>query len=83
MKVATNAGSDADVTFSSGSPEKLWPQKKRSAQKPRIDLRKFPRLLLQKFLFQNFVLLRLAQVVVFVVVKSMDKCKSYISGSFS
>ena len=40
VRVATDVGSDADVTLSSGNPEKLLPQKKRPAQRPRFDLRK-------------------------------------------
>ena len=39
-RVATNVGTDADVTLSSGSPEKLLPQKKRPAQRQRIDFSK-------------------------------------------
>ena len=38
--VATNVGTDADVTLSSGSPEKLLPQERRPAQRARIDLSK-------------------------------------------
>ena len=37
---ATYVGMDADVTLSSGSPEKLLPQKKRPAHRPCIDLSK-------------------------------------------
>ena len=40
VRVATNVGTDADVTLSSGSTEKLLPQRKRHAQRPRIDLNK-------------------------------------------
>ena len=40
VRVATNVGTDADVALSSGSPEKLLPQRRRPAQGPRIDLRK-------------------------------------------
>ena len=40
MRVAASVGTDGDVTLSSGSPEKLFSQKKRPAQRPRIDLRK-------------------------------------------
>ena len=39
-RVPTNVGTYADVTSSSGSPEKLLPQKKRPAQRPRIHLSK-------------------------------------------
>ena len=40
VRIAANVESDADVMLSSGSPEKLLPQKKRPAQGPRIDLSK-------------------------------------------
>ena len=40
VKIAANVETDADVTLSSGSPEKLLPQWKRPAQGPRIDLSK-------------------------------------------
>ena len=40
VRIAANVETDADVTLSSGSPEKLLPQRKRSAQGPRIDLSK-------------------------------------------
>ena len=40
VRIAANVEPDADVTFSSGSPEKLLPQRKRPAQGPRIDLNK-------------------------------------------
>ena len=40
MRVATNVGTYADVTLSSWSPQKRLPQKKRPAQRPRIDLSK-------------------------------------------
>ena len=40
MRVAGNIEADADVTLSSGSPEKLLPQRKRHAQGPHIDLSK-------------------------------------------
>ena len=40
VRFAANVGTDADVTLPSGSPEKLLPQKKRPAQRPRIDLSK-------------------------------------------
>ena len=39
-RVAANVGTDADVTLSSRSPEKLLPPKKHPAQRPRIDLGK-------------------------------------------
>ena len=40
VKIAANVEADADVTLSSGSLEKLLPQRKRPAQGPRIDLSK-------------------------------------------
>ena len=40
VRVAANVETDADGTLSSGIPEKLLPQKKRPAQRPRIDLGK-------------------------------------------
>ena len=40
LRIAANIETDADVTLSSGSPEKLLPQRKRPAQGPRIDLSK-------------------------------------------
>ena len=40
VRIAANVEMDADVTLSSGSPEKLLPQRKRPAQGPRIDLSK-------------------------------------------
>ena len=40
VRVATSVGMGADVTLSSESPEKLLPQRKRPAQRPRIDLSK-------------------------------------------
>ena len=40
VRIAANVEADADVTLSSGSPEKLLPQRKRPAQVPRIDLSK-------------------------------------------
>ena len=40
VRVATNVGTDADLTLSSGSPEKFLPQKKRPAQRPRFELSK-------------------------------------------
>ena len=40
VRVAANVETDAVVTLSSGSPEKRLPQKKRPAQRPRIDLSK-------------------------------------------
>ena len=40
MRLAAIVEPDADVTFSSGSPEKLLPQRKRPAQGRRIDLSK-------------------------------------------
>ena len=40
VRVAANVEPDADVTLSSGSPEKLLTQRKRPAQGPRIDLSK-------------------------------------------
>ena len=39
-RVAGSVGPDADVTLSSVSPEKLLPQEKHPAQRPRIDLSK-------------------------------------------
>ena len=38
VRIAANVEVDADVTLSSGSPEKLLPQRKRPAQGPRNDL---------------------------------------------
>ena len=38
VRIAANVEGDADVTLSSGSPEKLLPQRKRPAEGPRIDL---------------------------------------------
>ena len=38
VRIAANVEEDAGVTLSSGSPEKLLPQRKRPAQRPRIDL---------------------------------------------
>ena len=40
VRIAANVEADADLTLSSGSPEKLLPQRKRPAQGPRIDLSK-------------------------------------------
>ena len=40
VRIAANIDPDADVTLSSGSPEKLLPQRKRPVQRPRIDLSK-------------------------------------------
>ena len=40
VRIAANVETDADVTLSSGSPEKLLPQRNRPAQKPRIELSK-------------------------------------------
>ena len=40
VRIAANVEADADVTLSSGIPEKLLPQMKRLAQGPRIDLSK-------------------------------------------
>ena len=40
VRSAANVEADADVTLSSGSPEKLFPQRKRPAQGPRTDLSK-------------------------------------------
>ena len=40
MRIAPNVETDADVTLSSGSPEKLLPQRKRPAEGPRIDMSK-------------------------------------------
>ena len=40
VRIAANVETDADVTLSSGSPEKLLPQRKPPGQKPRIDLSK-------------------------------------------
>ena len=40
MRVATNVGTDADVTLSSGSPEKLLPHRERLVQRTCIDLSK-------------------------------------------
>ena len=63
IRVATNVGSDVDVTLTSGSPEKLLPQRKRPAQRPRFDLSKISKLLPQTPVFQNCVLLVLARLV--------------------
>ena len=38
VRIAPIVGPDADVTLSSGSPERLLPQWKRPAQGPRFDL---------------------------------------------
>ena len=38
VRAVANIDPDADVTLSSGSPEKLLPPRKRPAQGPRIDL---------------------------------------------
>ena len=40
VRVAANVETDAVVTLSSVSPQKRLPQKKRPAQRPRIDLSK-------------------------------------------
>ena len=48
VRVAINVGTDAGVTLSSGSPAKLLPQKKRPAQKPRIDLSKISQAVVAK-----------------------------------
>ena len=40
VRIAANVETDADETLSSGSREKLLPQRKRPAQRPRIDLSK-------------------------------------------
>ena len=40
VRIAANVEEDADMTLSSGSLEKLLPQRKRPAQRPRIDLSK-------------------------------------------
>ena len=40
VRIAANVEADADVTLSSGSPEKLLEQRKPPAQGPRIDLSK-------------------------------------------
>ena len=40
VRIAANVEAHADVILSSGSPEKLLPQRKRRAQGPRIDLSK-------------------------------------------
>ena len=40
VRIATDVGTDADVTLSSVNPEKLLSQKKRPVQRPRIDLKK-------------------------------------------
>ena len=36
VRFATNVGTDANVTLPSGSPEKVFPQKKRPAQRMRL-----------------------------------------------
>ena len=43
VRIVANVETDADVTFSSRSPEKLLPQRKRPAQRPGIDLSKTSR----------------------------------------
>ena len=48
VRIAANVEADADVTLSSGSPEKLLPQRKRPAQGPRIDLSKISKLVAAK-----------------------------------
>ena len=40
VRIAANVETDADVTLSSGSPDKVLPQRKRPEQGPRIDLSK-------------------------------------------
>ena len=40
VRIAASVEADADVTLSSGIPEKRLPQRKRPAQGPRIDLSK-------------------------------------------
>ena len=46
--IAANVETDADETLSSGSPEKLLPQRKQPAQRPRIDLSKISKALAVK-----------------------------------
>ena len=40
VRIAANVKADADVTFCTGSPEKILLQRKHPAQRPRIDLGK-------------------------------------------
>ena len=54
VRFATNVGSDADVTLSSWSPEKLLPQRKRPTQSPRIDLSKTSKAVAAKACNSNF-----------------------------
>ena len=54
VKVATNVGTGADVTLSSGSPEKLLPEKKHPAQRPRIDLSKTSKVVAEKNCVSKF-----------------------------
>ena len=49
VRVVANVETDVDVTLSSGSPEKRLPQKKRPAQRPRIDLSKTSKAVAAKF----------------------------------
>ena len=64
VRIAANVETDADVTLSSGSPEKLLPQRKRPVQRPRIDLSKTSKAVAGKLVFRNCVLLVLARVVI-------------------
>ena len=48
VRIAANVETDADVTLSSGSPEKLLPQRKVSAQRPRIGLGKISKAVVAK-----------------------------------
>ena len=65
VRVATNVEKDADVTLSSEGPQNILPQRKVPAQRRRIDLSKTLRLLLQKLLLQNSVLLVLMVAMMF------------------
>ena len=54
VKFATNVGSDLDVMLSSESPENFLPQRKRPAQRPRIDLRRYSKAVAAKTLALKF-----------------------------
>ena len=64
VRIAAKVETDADMTLSSGSPEKLLPQRKRPAQGLRIHLSKISKPVAAKLVFQNCVLLVLGQVVI-------------------
>ena len=64
VRIAANVETDADVTLSSGSPEKLLPQKKRPAQRPRIDLSKTSKAVAAKACVSELGLLVLVVVAI-------------------